>query len=163
RRHRISDYLLTAAEGSWLWRPSARDGFQTLLDLSRQLTHEPSTCHEKRYPFLDQSLTQFLTSIPPNQLLRPRDRRSLMRRALKGVLPDELLNRKTKAVGARSIALTLEKQQRSIEMLLECSLTARFDISSESALRNALDSTRHGQISDHVVSLLKTLALELWL
>jgi asparagine synthetase B (glutamine-hydrolysing) len=39
---------------------------------------------EVRYPYLDQDLIEFILSVPASQLLRPGERRSLMRRSLAG-------------------------------------------------------------------------------
>ena len=85
--------------------PSFQDNLGTLDALRRQLARtalpfEPP--YEKRYPYLDRSLLEFMFAIPREQLVRPTQRRSLMRRALVGIVPDEILNRKTKAFVARS-------------------------------------------------------------
>jgi len=57
--------------------------------------------YELRYPFLDRELLEFLFAIPREQLVRPGQRRSLMRRALTGVVPPEISNRKRKAYVVR--------------------------------------------------------------
>src|SRR5207237_5218923 len=57
--------------------------------------------YERRYPFLDRDLLEFLFAIPREQLVRPHQRRSLMRRALAGIVPEEILNRKTKGFVSR--------------------------------------------------------------
>ena len=77
----------------------------TLDALRRQLActalpFEPP--YEKRYPYLDLGLLEFMFAVPREQLVRPTQRRSLMRRALVGIVPDEILNRKMKAFVARS-------------------------------------------------------------
>jgi asparagine synthase len=53
--------------------------------------------YEKRYPYLDRDLLEFVYAIPREQLVRPGQRRSLMRRALIGIVPDVILQRKRKA------------------------------------------------------------------
>ncbi|MGA7630730.1 MAG: asparagine synthase-related protein, partial [Terriglobales bacterium] len=85
--------------------PSFQENVGTLDALRRQLSRtalpfEPP--FEKRYPYLDRDLLEFMFAIPREQLVRPTQRRSLMRRALIGIVPDEILNRKTKAFVARS-------------------------------------------------------------
>lgn len=60
---------------------------------------------EKRYPYMDRDLVEFLFSIPSTQLLRPGERRSLLRRALNRLVPEEVLWRKAKAA-RRPSALT---------------------------------------------------------
>ncbi len=59
--------------------------------------------HEWRYPFLDRDLVTFCSSIPREQMVRPRQRRSLMRRALAGLVPREILDRKRKAYVSRGV------------------------------------------------------------
>lgn len=61
-------------------------------------------------PFFDRDLVSFLLTIPGDQLLRPQQRRSLMRRGLRGIVPDVVLDRKTKALGRRRPALQLARQ-----------------------------------------------------
>jgi len=46
-------------------------------------------------------------AVPRDQLVRPGQRRSLMRRALNGIVPDQLLNRKRKAFVVRSPLATI--------------------------------------------------------
>jgi asparagine synthase (glutamine-hydrolysing) len=60
-------------------------------------------------PYYDRDLVQFLLAIPGEQLLRPAERRSLMRRALKGIVPDMVLLRKTKALGQRLPSLEMKR------------------------------------------------------
>ena len=84
--------------------PSFQESVSTLEALRRQLAcfDLSHSCSEKCYPYLDRDLIEFLFAIPRAQLVRPGQRRSLMRRALKGIVPDEILNRKRKAFVARS-------------------------------------------------------------
>ncbi len=71
------------------------------LDSERRLlafyTLPSAPPREKRYPYVDRSLLEFLYAIPREQIVRIGQRRSLMRRALVGIVPNELLNRKQKA------------------------------------------------------------------
>jgi asparagine synthase (glutamine-hydrolysing) len=71
-----------------------------VLDLERRqkacyhLT--PELLQDVRYPYLDRDLREFASAIPPEQIVRVGKRRFLMRRALVGIVPDEILNRKQK-------------------------------------------------------------------
>ncbi len=49
---------------------------------------------EVRFPYLDRDLLEFLYAVPREQIVRIGQRRSLMKRALINIVPDELLNRK---------------------------------------------------------------------
>src|SRR5208337_4130208 len=84
--------------------PSFQGNVGTVDALRRQLACSDLSSdlpHEKRYPYLDRDLLEFVSAIPRDQLVRPGQRRSLMRRALIGIVPDELLNRKRKAFVTR--------------------------------------------------------------
>jgi asparagine synthase (glutamine-hydrolysing) len=52
---------------------------------------------ELRYPYVDRDLLEFMLAIPTEQIVRVGQRRSLMRRALVGIVPHELLSRRRKA------------------------------------------------------------------
>lgn len=69
-------------------------------------------------PFYDRDLVAFLFAIPEEQLLRAKQRRSLMRRALKGIVPDFVLFRKTKWLGKREVALELIESAAALKSLL---------------------------------------------
>jgi len=71
------------------------------------LTHSPVCRYEYRYPFLDRDLVEFLARVPRAQLLRPGQHRSLMRRALKGIVPEEVLERRRKAFLSRGLIVGL--------------------------------------------------------
>ena len=49
-----------------------------------------------RYPYYDRDFLEFMYAIPREQIVRVGQRRSLMKRALVGIVPDEILNRKKK-------------------------------------------------------------------
>jgi len=55
---------------------------------------------EIRYPYLDRDLLEFACAIPREQLVGVGKRRFLMKRALAGIVPVEVLNRKRRAVPA---------------------------------------------------------------
>jgi asparagine synthase (glutamine-hydrolysing) len=55
-------------------------------------------------PYYDRDLVQFLLSIPRSQILRPGQRRSLMRRALRNKVPGDVLLRKSKGVAQQAPA-----------------------------------------------------------
>jgi len=52
---------------------------------------------EVRYPYYDRDFLEFMFAIPREQIVRVGQRRSLMKRALVGIVPDELLKRRRKA------------------------------------------------------------------
>src|SRR5262249_27045704 len=87
RRSCMAARLLDVGDHFGLWIPTRRYYAGGVVRMSNKLAKiRPSapTFEEVRYPFLDQNLIEFILSIPGEQLLRPGERRSLMRRALIG-------------------------------------------------------------------------------
>ena len=118
--------------------------------------------YEKRYPFLDRDLLEFLFSIPPEQLLRPGKRRSLMRRALTGIVPGELLNRKRKAFVSRTPMVHLSSEWPRLRELALDLVSARLAIVNRSEFQKVLGRANDGE-EVQLVQLLRTLTLEYWL
>jgi asparagine synthase (glutamine-hydrolysing) len=152
-----------ACRGCWL--PAARDSAETVATISRQMAFNSITqraCQERRYPYLDQSLVEFLTSIPAEQLLRPGERRSLVRRALRDTLPDEVRSRPTKSVSARAYMAAFERQWHQLETLFDDSRCASFRFINPSEFLAALRTAKDGD-APHLLRLLRTIGLEIWL
>src|SRR5205823_2111974 len=106
--------------------PSTRDSIESLITLTRQMTQTQPSTAEVSYPFLDETLVEFLISIPANQLLRPGERRSLMRRALKDVLPQELVSRRTKTMVGRSPMLSLQENWDKLSGFIVSAYSSRY-------------------------------------
>ncbi len=79
--------------------PSFQENVRT-LDAERSLLAfyalPSELLREVRYPYVDRSLLEFMYAIPREQIVRVGQRRALMKRALAGIVPDELLNRRRK-------------------------------------------------------------------
>jgi asparagine synthase (glutamine-hydrolysing) len=163
KRHRLSARQVEEISTRGLLRPSTRDALQTIETLRRQLTFMTPPPIEKRYPYLDQDLLEYLMSVPLDQLLRPGERRSLMRRSLQGLLPRMVVLRKTKAGAGRCYAVSLAKHWKTVEQILQRPLIKRLGYIDEMQLRAALEQMRDGQISKYFLRVLKALSLELWL
>lgn len=107
--------------------PSFQENMSTLETLRRQLASTPlplDPIREKRYPFLDRTLLEFLFAVPRDQLARPGERRSLLRRALSGIVPEEILHRRRKAYVSRSPVAALARlrsnfSEPSLEVLAD--------------------------------------------
>jgi len=117
---------------------------------------------EKRYPYLDRQLYEFMASIPRTQTIRPRERRSLMRRSLRGIVPDLVLYRKTKWFGYRSTLSLLQEQNALIEQMFEepwLSDGVLFDVS---LLHERILALQHGLVVEGL-PLTTAIAIEQWL
>jgi asparagine synthase (glutamine-hydrolysing) len=145
--------------------PSFQENVSTLDVLRRQLAClalSSGPLYEKRYPYLDRDLLEFLYAVPREQLVRPGQRRSLMRRALNGIVPDELLNRKRKAFVARSSRATIATDWASlIETSKQMTLISLGIIDSK-AFSEAGQRTRNGQEAN-IAAMMRTLHIEHWL
>src|ERR1051326_8294095 len=145
-------------------RPSFRANLQTLDYLRRYIGCLTSSANtfERRFPYLDRDLLEFLYAVPREQLLRPNQRRSLMRRALRGIVPDEILNRKRKAFISRGPIVAI---QRELPLLLSETnqmVLAELGIVDNHKFQQHLKRAAEGQ-DQPVVPLLRTLLLEAWL
>lgn len=117
---------------------------------------------DKTYPFLHRPLVEFLMSIPFEQKLRGDETRSLMRRALKNVLPPKVLNRKSKGVVGETFCRGLADQWTVLEPMLADARVCQRGYVDAKLFRSALDLARHGRKIE-TSTLLKTIAIEIWL
>jgi asparagine synthase (glutamine-hydrolysing) len=144
---------------------SFQENVSTLDALRRQLAckalpFEPT--FEKRYPYLDRGLLEFMFAIPREQLVRPTQRRSLMRRALVGIVPDEILNRKTKAFVARSPMVAISNDWNHFAQMTQDMLSNSLGIVDQERISDALQKVRRGE-EVPMITLRRTLCLEEWL
>jgi asparagine synthase (glutamine-hydrolysing) len=131
---------------------------ETLPHLFPPILYRP----EYRCPYLDKDLVHYLFSIPREQLLRPGRRRSLMRRALRNIVPHEILERRRKAFQLRAPLRTLQRDISVLERLFADSLAAGAGFIDAGKLRIDLRGAAQGE-SEWWQMLLRTIALELWL
>jgi asparagine synthase (glutamine-hydrolysing) len=145
--------------------PSFQSNLNGLDHVRRQLStlhlNEFSNCRVT-YPFLDRDLLSFLVAVPREQLVRPGQRRSLLRRALKDSVPREILDRKRKASVARRPLTILAGADAAIAALLQSPLIVSEGWIDKQVLRKAILEAKRGR-SEHMISLQATLRLELWL
>jgi asparagine synthase (glutamine-hydrolysing) len=77
--------------------PSFQDNMTVLVVIRRILTDfhlRPELLGETRYPYLDRDLMEFMYAIPREQVVGVGKRRFLMKRALVGIDPDEIIGRR---------------------------------------------------------------------
>jgi asparagine synthase (glutamine-hydrolysing) len=118
---------------------------------------------EYRYPYLDRNLVEFLFSIPRRQIIEPGRRRSLMRRALKNIVPNEILERRRKAYLIRGPINLIRREHSWLATQfrnLRCLETGLVDPSN---LPAALDSIAIQGDSKWMRYLMRLISLELWL
>jgi len=113
------------------------------------------------YPYLHRPLVSFLLSIPMSQLARPGERRSLMRRALRGLLPEGVLRRKTKQSPDAALYRALARELPAMTALLDQPVVCELGYIRRTELQQVLRECCHGIFP--VVLLCKVLCLEVWL
>jgi len=148
----------------WGALPSFQENMLALESLRRQIACElpGKVPYEKRYPLLDSDLLQFIFAIPREQLLRPGQRRSLMRRALVGIVPAEILNRKRKAYVTRYPILAVAKEHQRLTGTNQSWVSSSLPIVNPKLLAGAVEKAQRGQ-GVPVLQLLRTLGIEFWL
>lgn len=145
--------------------PSYQTNTHSLDHLRRQLNclHLDAVCmYQRSFPYLDRDLLAFLFSVPRERLVQPGFRRALMRRALAGIVPAEILDRKRKAYVSRRPLVDLEAAFPRIEMLFQNSILASQGWLDRNASLEALSRAKHGQL-ESIVPILALLQMELWL
>ena len=146
-------------------RPSFQHALDTVEVLRRSLAWSglsPSRPCEKRYPYLDRCLLEFLFSIPRQQLIRPGQRRSLMRRSMRGIVPEEIITRKRKAFVARAPLAALAYEWDLLVDREQFLVSEPLGLVNQESLLQAMQDARAGR-EVRLLPLVRTLALECWL
>jgi asparagine synthase (glutamine-hydrolysing) len=145
--------------------PTFQENVGTVDGLRRQLAHtalpfEPP--FKKRYPYLDRGLLEFIFSVPREQLVRPTQRRSLMRRALVGIVPDEILNKKGKAFVARAPLVRISRDWANLVEMTQHMVSSSLGIVDDERILGFLQKARRGEEVPTVI-LTRTIWIEGWL
>ncbi|GHF39759.1 asparagine synthase [Streptomyces mashuensis] len=112
-------------------------------------------------PFLDDRVLHVCLAVRPEQRATPWEFKPLIKTALAGVLPRELLTRRTKGDGGRIAAESFEKHRRELAGLFDSSHLAELGLVDPAPLRELFRrpySARH-----HERTMPATLACELWI
>jgi asparagine synthase (glutamine-hydrolysing) len=125
------------------------------------MTLESDPTFEWRYPFLDRELMSFCFAIPREQMVRPHERRSLMRRALAATVPRQILDRKRKAYVSRALVKVIAGEYRRLRGSKPLLVEEQGIVDARRLERAVHDAEQGRDVA--TVSLLRTLALEDWL
>lgn len=143
--------------------PSFQESLSTLEVLRRQVSTvvpSPVPLHEKRYPYLDRDLLEFIYALPREQLVRPGQRRSLMRRALVGVVPQDIIGRRRKAFASRAPMMTVAEEWSAL--VVEKLMTVAMEIIDQRNVEATLRAAQQGH-EVAIVPLMRLVSLETWL
>jgi asparagine synthase (glutamine-hydrolysing) len=145
--------------------PSFQDNISTLNVVRRFVTHcihlsEP--VRDIRFPYFDRTLLEFLYAIPREQIVRIGQRRSLMKRAFIGVVPNELLNRRRKEFVPPELTRPSSVEWPRLAEIGQRPVSSSVGIVDENRFLEALEKARRKQ-DVPIGSLKRTLKLESWL
>ncbi|MGA7291189.1 MAG: asparagine synthase-related protein, partial [Terriglobales bacterium] len=145
--------------------PSFQDNIGT-LDANRRFFaccgSQSELLREVRYPYFDRNFLEFMYAIPREEIVGVGTRRFLMKRAVAGIVPSELINRRPKP-------LDWQEPNKDSSMTLPCLLAtgqqmvgSSIGIIDSNRLLEALQKARRNEeVSSD--SLKRTLFLESWL
>jgi asparagine synthase (glutamine-hydrolysing) len=145
--------------------PSFQNNLLTLELTQRVLAYlglQSEMLCERRFPYLDRSLLEFMYAIPREQIVRVGVRRSLMKRALVGIVPDELLNRKRKACTTTKLPKNRTTEWPSFIDIGQCLVSSSLGIIDQNRFWDALQRSRYSE-EVPIRHMKQTLTLEAWL
>jgi asparagine synthase (glutamine-hydrolysing) len=148
-----------------LWPSTIENGLTwwALLETLPHLFPSQLNRREHRYPYLDRDLVEFLFRVPRSKLLKPGRRRALMRGALKGLVPEEILERKRKAYVVRKQLLSLQMGYMQVHALFQRPLLAELGLVIPAKVLSALRSVSEGREQHLWRPLMRSISFELWL
>jgi asparagine synthase (glutamine-hydrolysing) len=117
---------------------------------------------ENAYPFLDRRLVEYAFAIPFQQKLRPGENRSVMRRALKGLVPHAILDRKDKGKPTELVYRAYAREAGTIRHLLSDARIFAREYVDRTKFTAAFDRAVAGHEQFHAAISIP-LTLELWL
>ena len=117
---------------------------------------------EVSYPFLHRPLVEFLQAIPFEQRVRPGETRSLMRRALRGLLPEKTLKRQSKGNPTEAFFRAVMREFSWLSQMFEEPRVCSYGYVDGLKFKAELDKARMG-CEVNTTLFLKIIPLEIWL
>ena len=114
------------------------------------------------YPFMHRPLVEFCLGMPLGQKLRPGETRSVLRRALRDVLPPAVAKRKSKSGPDEAIVRALAREWPVLHEMFSSSRAAAHGIIDQETFLVALKRARHG-VNINTPALLRIISIECWL
>jgi asparagine synthase (glutamine-hydrolysing) len=164
RRTNFPDLLLGTSDVFGFHRPSDRQQAISFLCAVREQAAGYMRRLQKseiRLPFLHRPLIEFMHAIPHEQRARPGETRSLQRRALKGLVPEEILRRKGKGNPVEALSRALVREHEQLRQVLQNSSVARYGYVNQEALMASFGRLRYGDMRS--LEIFRTIPLEFWL
>lgn len=143
--------------------PSGRGqslGYLSVVKLLSKANYRSRGSIEVSHPYMHRPLVEFIHAIPLQQKIRPGETRSLMRRALKDLLPPKVLNRKTKRGPDEAMLRAIAREWPQLERMFITPRAEAYGYIDGKTLLAAFERARHGQGDTNLFVLI---SLELWL
>ncbi len=115
-----------------------------------------------RYPFLHRPLVELALAMPWSLKAVPGEPKAVLRRAMKGILPEQVRCRTQNASTGHAVYNGLRKEWPVLEKLVDSSVLVELGAVDRERLRTALHLARQGHAPD-LGGLLSTLTLDAWL
>lgn len=116
---------------------------------------------EMRYPFFYRPLIEFGLAVPWERKIDPESRKPILRRAMKGILPEPLRTRVRKVGGNHGFFLAVADQWDHLEHLAREPVLSELGVVDQEKFYRALTRARHG-VGEQPAVLGWTLGLEAW-
>ena len=119
---------------------------------------------ENRYPFFDRRLVEFSIALPVEQRWNNEGPKAILRRAMEGILPESIKNRKDKADFTSIFDHELKKRQANkLYALFQSSTLADLGIVHKDRLQELLENYRQASPSYGIINdIIVIVWLELW-
>lgn len=147
-------------------RPSAIANSFAWQTVVESLASNSGRCRpefEYAYPYLDKDLVEFLLSLPREQLVRPGRRRSLMRRAMRGTVPVEILERRRKAFAIRGPLRSMQESAPCLASLFCDSRLAELGLIEPAILSDCVAEVVQGANIQWWPAIVRAALYEIWL
>ena len=163
KRHGIRERRFNAQNVFGFRLPSGRSqalAYLSVVKLAAKAAYRSRGSIEVSHPFMHRPLVEFIHAIPLQQKIRPGETRSLMRRALKNLLPSKVLNRRTKRGPDEAGLRAVGREWPQLERILTNSRAESRGYVDGKTLLAAFETARHGKGDTNLFVLI---SLELWL
>lgn len=152
------------------WATPARPGRYFSTDLASNVEQieyamAPSLIEESfdvRSPFLHRPLVEFCLQLSPEVLARPRDQKWILREAMRGIVPEEVLERRTKGFCSARMQRSFVDERERLDLLLDHSVLAEIGCIDPRLAKQALGNIKNVSPSENA-RLRHALTLETWL
>jgi asparagine synthase (glutamine-hydrolysing) len=119
---------------------------------------------EVRVPFLDHHVVEYCATIPSRLKVRGLNRKYLLKRAARGVIPDRIVDKRKLGFFRRASTAWLQAQMPgAVSDYLLGSAPRCAEFLDRKTLERLVSEYRHGSGSEHVHLLISILMLEIWL